>query len=1143
MSKALPPELLGISKVTHATWDDLLPRDPRLLVPIHLDVLLVRDDGVARADCAFRRTGARDGDASQPGSALDALPPAFTDAAPRARGAYLLWAVPDALAVVGSSSAAPTPGVLPDRWLVVRTFAGAHGAPTHRAWVIDARAGTATDLSAWRATPPSGQPLTALGAGDAGWIAYADNTLNRLGFHDPLDVQGQGAASWIVCGWYADPAQDPLATPRPRSAKELDARLAELRWSLDARDLQRAHELARAAAQRAVAAGLPSTKTARRPDGTIYHADEPAPFVKGRPAGGVKLATTVGPTACLFHGALVNAGWPHALSAPESAPPPSSGEVRVALGLTPAEAFSTFVGDEGEMLTAFALGAAADLHRPDGRVLVADRLHDAGFAARPGGSDAVSRTPIETKLPPVKARPVVAKTKEKRWSVAPKASLDRSVLVPAAEPTRTDVTLPKARWFLPADPVIAVMGGRRSFRQGGDGRFTPDGTLACRLTGSVVSALSVSLRADLRVSITADEVRAWRIDHGGVPPECDSLVAEQLLLDPSFAPAIAERARLKAGLAQAQAADVRHRVEVEQTAWWAMRKLDSDSAALLAHSGIDGTLPSPVALRPAQAPWVPLHVDWEIEYLKVPHAAWTLGEIDFAPPPVPEGADPPVRGRSLLSAGPAKALALSLRTLADHVRASGTSAASATGTAAAGAALLDGADPDPAALDELAERLSALDVLGGSLEHLHLLLRQRVSVEPASPPPAAPPDFVALRSGFARVRRLRLVDAFGQFVDLLPDARPLELAASLRIDGAPRVAALPPRFTAPAQLSFRFVDAAARTVDASLERSPVCGWLLPDHLDGALEVFEGDGTPKGQLRALADGGTAWEPAPGLPVAIGASPAETVLHPALRALVTSLHDAGRRDAVAGRESALSSLLRVVDTTRWTVDPFGQVGEEHLALLLGHPIAVVAATLRLSVDEPVAGSAAADARVPVRLGALSHWRDGLFAFLVDDEKDRIRVAAAAAELARAVPATAGPDTAVDHPIFDTSQLLWVVPNRTYALLLLMEPHTSVHATSGLLPRKELGLRREWMAAPLGVLAPTFRFGPVLRDPAQVRMPIPADLGGAWTWTHRADVDRWAADEAVVHTSGEALFSPQPATLEEGWLRFAPGKAGGS
>ncbi len=56
-----------------------------------------------------------------------------------------------------------------------------------------------------------------------------------------------------------------------------------------------------------------------------------------------------------------------------------------------------------------------------------------------------------------------------------------------------------------------------------------------------------------------------------------------------------------------------------------------------------------------------------------------------------------------------------------------------------------------------------------------------------------------------------------------------------------------------------------------------------------------------------------------------------------------------DAGAG-ESSLSAMLRAVDTTMWTVDAFSSFGSEHVAGLVGRPIAVVRTQLRLELRVP-------------------------------------------------------------------------------------------------------------------------------------------------------------------------------------------------
>jgi hypothetical protein len=62
-----------------------------------------------------------------------------------------------------------------------------------------------------------------------------------------------------------------------------------------------------------------------------------------------------------------------------------------------------------------------------------------------------------------------------------------------------------------------------------------------------------------------------------------------------------------------------------------------------------------------------------------------------------------------------------------------------------------------------------------------------------------------------------------------------------------------------------------------------------------------------------------------------------------------------------------------------------------------------------------------------------------------------------------------------------------DQTINLTLLVEPFNTVHATTGRVPRKEIGMRRAWVNTGLATIAPTFHFGPVLVDPKQIRMSL--------------------------------------------------------
>ena len=58
--------------------------------------------------------------------------------------------------------------------------------------------------------------------------------------------------------------------------------------------------------------------------------------------------------------------------------------------------------------------------------------------------------------------------------------------------------------------------------------------------------------------------------------------------------------------------------------------------------------------------------------------------------------------------------------------------------------------------------------------------------------------------------------------------------------------------------------------------------------------------------------------------------------------------------------------------------------------------------------------------------------------------------------------------------------------------MLPGGKVHLTSGILPRKSLALADDWVSPGLRRLVPSLRVGPVLVDPAEIRLPKVASLG---------------------------------------------------
>jgi hypothetical protein len=374
-------------------------------------------------------------------------------------------------------------------------------------------------------------------------------------------------------------------------------------------------------------------------------------------------------------------------------------------------------------------------------------------------------------------------------------------------------------------------------------------------------------------------------------------------------------------------------------------------------------------------------------------------------------------------------------------------------------------------------------------------------------------------------------------------------------------------------------DARVDAATAVLDGSPVAGFLLPDHADEAVELFDGAGRPLGQVfhRGVRREVT-WEGVPGQPGPLGGGPEAPADAPGALHLVRLAVALVQRDAIeratapattteALPETALGALLRVVDTTTWTMDPFGSTGLAHRSQLVGRPIAVVRARLRLELRDDVDASrlpedlaaeraavfaAVADRAFPVRLGSLTQFDDGLLGCFVDDDYSVFHPVHAAV-LAAARPGgpqrgfLAGvseaaefgrelPIEEIDHPYVKGHPVVPVRVGQTVRLTLLMLPGHAVHATSGVLPRKRLELNRTWIAEPLERMLPSFRVGPVLLDPATVRMPRASGLPDRQAFTWHDTPSTWR-DDPILAASGAARLPDEPAVAEEGWIRLAP------
>lgn len=416
-----------------------------------------------------------------------------------------------------------------------------------------------------------------------------------------------------------------------------------------------------------------------------------------------------------------------------------------------------------------------------------------------------------------------------------------------------------------------------------------------------------------------------------------------------------------------------------------------------------------------------------------------------------------------------------------------------------------------------------------------------------------------VRAGFLKVG-LTLVDVFGQKMTVEPVT--INIAQSLTIDyqGKPvsGVAYLQPRLAQATRLLFRFLAAdSSQLAEMNMHpaTTPICGWFLPNHLNGSLFVYDAQGASLGSL-FLNDDKTVilWQSAPGNNATIDQD-VRTVMEdqqPQLRDLVIALSE--------GTPQFFDDFMVAIDAVNGLVEPREVSSNNDLAVLIGRPMAVVQVALALelkgtpqynqsrSVLELVGSSRLAetdnkftDIDFPVILGNLKNLNDGLIGYFKygSGNYDWSGFYSMGAE--------AGWNSGVQLPTQNTVVLNSrpeaggnTIGDGVRQLLMLIDPRAIVHATTGILPTKGIQIPSAMYADTLQTLEMTFLTTPILGGSSALTLPLPDDAGYQWSWVQeRRTGDRrlWEIRGDIANTPPGGPWTYTPQTILEGWLRLDP------
>lgn len=439
-------------------------------------------------------------------------------------------------------------------------------------------------------------------------------------------------------------------------------------------------------------------------------------------------------------------------------------------------------------------------------------------------------------------------------------------------------------------------------------------------------------------------------------------------------------------------------------------------------------------------------------------------------------------------------------------------------------------------------------------------------------------NFGPLRSGFAEILSLELVDVFGQRMTLgtkgtNPDGSLQTIvAASLKPASGDTANQgkifLPPRLLAPTRLWFNWLSAMHDNQVAHVSAdfvemnshpatTPVCGWVMPNHLDNSLFFYDAGGAAIGSF-GVEHGDLVYRTRAGN-LANPRSLPENDIGPK-GAPTVNPHLADFMWYVAGQDATfLLALMRTIENSDKFINPANFAQDASLAVFIGRPLALTRAVLGLetsgnllplsqadtSPNDPfpldvkngrfryadrqqTSSARLADIEFPLRLGDLANIDDGLVGYLIEragpDPYDIF--------FSPAAPAQGAPKVVQPSP--NTIEL--TLNATPIVVTMLIDPRAPVHATTGILPVQARQVPPDQYAQTVRRLAVTFFTHPMLSLRQRLVVPLPQESSYQWSWiTPGAPASLPLLPNAATEF---AEFGYSPQSLLEGWLRLETG-----
>lgn len=390
--------------------------------------------------------------------------------------------------------------------------------------------------------------------------------------------------------------------------------------------------------------------------------------------------------------------------------------------------------------------------------------------------------------------------------------------------------------------------------------------------------------------------------------------------------------------------------------------------------------------------------------------------------------------------------------------------------------------------------------------------------------------FFPFRGGHFKLTSLRIIDSFGQVVDILRGKINVSQSLPVIADSAITYMQMPLRIAQPARLRFKWMSASevARETDSDPGTSPVCGWLLCNKLDKSLMVFDAAGNAIGALRAIDEPGEAgasvtWANAPG--VEGDESIDQANLNEHSKGVVKSLLNAGT--------AVLNALIDHISELQKRAH--AKTSRQHItmALPVGYPVAIVKASCKLELKDLPAqyqgwdwetyDASFSNVKFPVYLGDVRSKTNGLAGYFLQGDYTRFNMPYAY-------------DKPQAHAYFVNNASLPVAAAQDgIDMIVLMDPRMSLPVNCGILPSASYELPGHLIDQAIESIQLSFLVNPLITPVKDVQLPLAALAEKEWRWVTVSKERTASWKEQVLDKAMKGVLTFEPLRITEGWLKL--------